>query len=127
MGAASQPHIIEKLTQDHDLSELDCGNPQLNNWLKRFAWTNQRAETAKTYVAHLQNRVAGYHALAAGSVLKHEAPERIAHGIANHPVGLILLARLPLTRPKKARDSAKPCFATRSRAPLKQPMSSECG
>jgi GNAT superfamily N-acetyltransferase len=108
MDAASEPHfVIEKLTQDHELSEFDCGNPQLNNWLKRFAWTNQRAETVKTYVAHLQNRVLSYHALAAGSVLKHEAPERIAHGIANHPVGLILLARLAVDQTEKGKGLGK--------------------
>jgi GNAT superfamily N-acetyltransferase len=108
MGASSEPHfIIEKLTQDHDLSEFDCGNPQLNNWLRRFAWPNQRAETAKTYVAHQQNRVVGYHALAAGSVLKHEAPERIAQGIANHPVGLILLARLAVDQSEKGKGLGK--------------------
>jgi GNAT superfamily N-acetyltransferase len=108
MDAASEPQfVIEKLTQDHELSEFDCGNPQLNNWLKRFAWTNQRAETVKTYVAHLQNRVLSYHALAAGSVLKHEAPERIAHGIANHPVGLILLARLAVDQTEKGKGLGK--------------------
>lgn len=40
--------IIEKLSQDHQLLDFDCGNPILNDWLKRYAWTNQRAETAKT-------------------------------------------------------------------------------
>jgi hypothetical protein len=71
MDAASDSGlIIEKLTQGHDLLQFDCGSPNLNNWLKRFAWTNQRAETAKTYVAHRQYHVVGYHALAAGSVLK---------------------------------------------------------
>jgi Acetyltransferase (GNAT) family. len=108
MDAASESGlIIEKLTQGHDLLQFDCGNPQLNNWLKRFAWTNQRAETAKTYVAHRQNQVVGYHALVAGSVLKHEAPERIAQGIANHPVGLILLARLAVDRSERGKGLGK--------------------
>lgn len=40
------------------------------------------------------NVVAGYYALAAGSVYKHESPERIAKGLPNHPVGVVLLARL---------------------------------
>jgi GNAT superfamily N-acetyltransferase len=99
--------VIEKLARHHITAEFDCGNPQLNNWLKRFAWTNQRAETAKTYVAHRQNRVVGYHALAAGSVLKHEVPERIAQGIANHPVGVILLARLAVDESEKGRGLGK--------------------
>ncbi len=36
----------------------------------------------------------GYYALTAGSVHKHESPERIAKGLANHPIGVVLLARL---------------------------------
>ena len=63
-------------------------NPKVRPRAKR------RAETAKTYVAHRGGRIVGYHALVAGSVLKYEAPERIAQGIAKHPEGVILLARL---------------------------------
>jgi GNAT superfamily N-acetyltransferase len=68
---------------------------------------NQRAETAKTYVAHHGGRVVGYHALAAGSVLKHEAPERIAQGIANHPIGVILLARLAVDKSEQGKGLGK--------------------
>ena len=99
--------IIEKLSQSHELLVFDCGNQRMNDWLKRFAWTNQRAETAKTYVAHRDNRVVGYHALAASSALKHEAPERIAQGIANHPVGLVLLARLAVDRTEQGKGLGK--------------------
>ena len=86
--------VIEKLTQAHSVAGFECSNVTLDTWLQRFAWMNQRAETAKTYVAHRDGCVIGYHALVAGSVLKHEAPERVAQSIANHPVGVILLARL---------------------------------
>ena len=53
-----------------------------------------RRTPQKTYVACRGDCVAGYYALAAGSVHKHESPERIAKGLANHPVEVILLARL---------------------------------
>lgn len=90
----ASPLVIERLTQAHNLSEFQSTNDTLNTWLKRFAWTNQRAETAKTYVAHRAGVVVGYHALVAGSVVRDEAPERIAQGLAKHPIGVILLARL---------------------------------
>ena len=86
--------FIEKLRREHDLSIFECGNPTLTVWLQKFAWTNQQADSAKTYVAVRENRVVGYYALTAGSVHKHESPERIAKGLANHPVGVVLLARL---------------------------------
>jgi GNAT superfamily N-acetyltransferase len=92
---SSRPEfIVEKLRRDLDLSTFDCGNPALTTWLRKFAWLNQQADSAKTYIAVRENRVAGYYALTAGSVLKRESPERIAKGLANHPVGVVLLARL---------------------------------
>ena len=99
--------IIEKLTQAHSLAEFECSNATLDTWLKRYAWTNQKAETSKTYVAQRGGRVLGYHALVAGSVLKHEAPERIAQGLANHPVGVILLARLTVDKSEHGKGLGK--------------------
>lgn len=107
--------VIEKLTQAHSVAGFECSNATLDTWLKRFAWTNQRAETAKTYVAHRGahpgahggDRVVGYHALVAGSVLKHEAPERIGQGIPNHPVGVIVLARLAVDRSEQGKGLGK--------------------
>jgi GNAT superfamily N-acetyltransferase len=94
VSSEQQPEfLIERLRRDHDLS-FDCGNPTLTTWLQKFAWANQQADSAKTYVAGRGNRVVGYYALTAGSVHKHESPERIARGLANHPVGVVLLARL---------------------------------
>jgi predicted N-acetyltransferase YhbS len=86
--------FIEKLRRDHALAHFDCGNPALTTWLQKFAWPNQQADSAKTYVACRENRVVGFYALTGGSVHKHESPERIAKGLANHPVGVVLLARL---------------------------------
>lgn len=89
------PHFfIEKLRRGHDLTPFDCGNPALTAWLQEFAWPNQQADSAKTYVACRENRVVGYYAVTAGSVHKHESPERISKGLANHPIGVVLLARL---------------------------------
>ena len=99
--------VIEKLTQAHSVADFECSNVTLDTWLKRFAWLNQRAETAKTYGAHRDGRVVGYHALVAGSVLKHEAPERVAQGIANHPVGVILLARLAVDKTEHGKGFGK--------------------
>ena len=51
--------IIEKLTRETGVSEFECGNPTLNLWLQKDAWTNQQADSAKTYVALDGNRAAG--------------------------------------------------------------------
>lgn len=92
--AVKQKFFIDKLRRDHDLSLFDCGNQTLTMWLKKFAWINEQADSAKTYVTCQGNRVTGYYSLTTGSVHKHESPERIAKGLANHPIGVVLLARL---------------------------------
>ncbi len=95
MNESSTPEFeIEKLRQGHDISQFDCGNATLNAWLQKYAWTNQQADSAKTYVALAGNLVVGYYSLTTGSVHKHESPGRIAKGLANHPIGIVLLARL---------------------------------
>jgi predicted N-acetyltransferase YhbS len=94
MSAQRPEFFIEKLRRDHNFSSFDCANATLTTWLQKFAWQNQQADSAKTYVACRENRVVGYYALTAGSVHKHESPVRIAKGLANHPIGVVLLARL---------------------------------
>lgn len=89
---------IEKLTKDHDLSAFDCGTRSLDDWLKRFALTNQQSDSARTYVVQRAGKVAGYYSLSAGSVRKDVSPARVGKGLANHPIGVILLARLAVDR-----------------------------
>ena len=99
MSRAPKPGFeIAKLRREHALTQFDCGNPALNTWLQKYAWTNQQADSAQTYVALTGSVVVGYYALTIGSVHKHESPERIAKGLANHPIGVVLLARLAVDR-----------------------------
>ena len=89
---------IEKLARDHDVSAFECGKPSLDDWLRRFALTNQQSDSARTYVLHRAGKVAAYYSLSAGAVRKEESPARIAKGLAQHPIGVILLARLAVDR-----------------------------
>jgi GNAT superfamily N-acetyltransferase len=90
----SQQPRIEKLSKEHKLEVFDCGRASLNDWLKRFALINQQNDSARTYVLSTGNHVLGYYTLSAGAVRRDEAPARIAKGLASHPIGIILLARL---------------------------------
>jgi GNAT superfamily N-acetyltransferase len=105
---SSRPlYLIEKLGREHDLSTFDCGNLSLTTWLQKFAWQNQQADSAKVYLAVRDNRVAGYYALTAGSVIKEQSPARIAKGLANHPIGVVLLARLAVDVGEKGKGLGK--------------------
>lgn len=86
----------EPLTHKHVLVGFDCGVPELNLWLMDHAVTAGEARSARTYVTvdAEQERVVGYHALAAASVSHEDAGPRARKGLGRHPVPAILLARL---------------------------------
>jgi GNAT superfamily N-acetyltransferase len=85
---------IEKLDRQHPVEEFDCGDNALNRYLIRFAWANQSANAATTYVALADGVVIGFYSLAVGQVAHAEAPDRLAKGLARHPVPVMILARL---------------------------------
>jgi GNAT superfamily N-acetyltransferase len=89
---------VESLDATHDVSEFDCGKPELTEWLQRHALASHRAGSARVYVVHRGGRIVGYYALAAAGVEPEEAPDRVRKGLARHPIPVILLARLALDR-----------------------------
>jgi GNAT superfamily N-acetyltransferase len=90
----------ELLDGEHELALFDCGVAALNIYLQRYALQNNLAGAARTYVATLEDgkTVVGYYSLAAGAVERGAAPERVAKGLARHPVPVVLLARLAVHR-----------------------------
>jgi GNAT superfamily N-acetyltransferase len=85
---------VEKLRLDHTIEGFDCGREELNRYLLRYAWVNQQAGAAQTYVGLVGDTVIGYYTLAVGQISREEAPERLTKGLARHPVPILLLARL---------------------------------
>jgi GNAT superfamily N-acetyltransferase len=78
----------------HQVESFDCGQAALNDYLIRFALTNQRANTAQTYVGLSGDEVVGFYTLVVGEVAFDDAPERLAKGLAHHSIPIMLLARL---------------------------------
>jgi len=46
-GGLSAP---EKLNLSHDLSQFQCGEPALDEWLRRRALRNEESGASRTYV-----------------------------------------------------------------------------
>lgn len=95
------------LGPSHELASFDSGSESLDRYLKRFAYTNNQAGSARTYVSLRGNRVVGYYTLTPGSVAREEAPERVAHGLARHPIPVILLARLAVDKSEQGQGLGK--------------------
>ena len=88
------PLRIEKLQRSHKVDEFDCGREALNRFLARYAFQNQQAGASQTYIALASDAVIGYYTLVVGQVEYAAASERLAKGLARHPVPIMLLARL---------------------------------
>ncbi|MCU0874247.1 MAG: GNAT family N-acetyltransferase [Pirellulaceae bacterium] len=95
------------LQRDDRGDDFDCGSEPLNDYLKRFAWPNQQAGAARTYVAMRGKRVAGYYTLAYASVEHQAAAPRIRRGLAQHPIPVMLLARLAVDRGEQGHGLGK--------------------
>jgi GNAT superfamily N-acetyltransferase len=88
---------IGKLERSHAIDAFDCGREALNRFLIRYALQNQQAGASQTYVALVDREIIGYYSLVVGQVEYNDAPERLAKGVARHPVPIMLLARLAVS------------------------------
>ncbi|MBA2460704.1 MAG: GNAT family N-acetyltransferase [Actinobacteria bacterium] len=91
----------EPLGKHHRLDHFDCGEPALDDWLKRHALGAQASDSTRVFVTTLEDSetVVGYYALAAAQVAPEEATPRALKGQPRaRPVSAILLARLAVDR-----------------------------
>ena len=91
------------LGPEHDCTAFDCGEPLLDDWLKKHAMSNQRSGASRTFVvADADGRVAGYYALAAGAVDHGEATGAIRRNMPD-PIPVMVLGRLAIDRRSQGR------------------------
>jgi len=89
---------VHKLGAQDRTDSFDCGQAELDRFLKKFALPNQAANAAQTYVTCRADRVVGYYSLAVGSVQPQQSPKRALKGLARHPIPVMILARLAVDR-----------------------------
>ena len=89
----------EPITDAHDLSGFDSGEPSLDDWLRRHALRNEARGGSRTYVvcAGTKHRVAAYYCLAAGAAGHVGAPGRVRRNMPD-PIPVMVLGRLAVDR-----------------------------
>ncbi len=88
----------QPLTASHHLAEFECGEPSLDEWLKRRALANQFSGASRTFVVlDDKDRVRGYYAMAAGAVSNESATNRVRRNMPD-PVPVMVLGRLAIDR-----------------------------
>jgi GNAT superfamily N-acetyltransferase len=94
MNRSEQPlSAPEKLRAEHDLSDFECEEPALDEWLRRRALQNEESGASRTYVVCSGRQVVGYYALAVGAVAHLEAPGRVRRNMPD-PVPVMIIGRL---------------------------------
>lgn len=96
MTRLQRPALLDP--RRHDRDQFDCGEPVLDEWLRRYAGQNRRRDTAATWViADAQNVVVAYASISMTGIDRSAAPEIVAKG-APDPVPALLLGRLAVDR-----------------------------
>lgn len=84
----------QPLAAGHLVDDFSCGEPVLDEWLKRRAMNNQLTGASRTFVVTDDtNRVYGYYALAAGAVAHQLATSAVRRNMPD-PVPVLVLGRL---------------------------------
>lgn len=87
----------QPITGSHRLDDFECGEPVLDEWLKRRALVNQMTGASRTFVvADAQGQVWGYYAMAAGAVSHQLATSAVRRNMPD-PVPVMVLARLAVS------------------------------
>ena len=104
MGEVSK---ISLLSTSHGTEVFDCGDDDLNFWLKNKALVAQLSRTARTYVLTDNEQVLGYYTLSLGRVGRKELPRAMRRDMPGHPIPLVLLARLAVDTSMQGRGVGK--------------------
>ncbi len=103
MSRSEQPlSAPEKLGAEHAVSDFECGEPTLDEWLRRRALQNEESGASRTYVVCAGQQVVGYYALAVGAVAHSEAPGRIRRNMPD-PVPVMIIGRLAVHKDYQGR------------------------
>ena len=85
------------LLATHVTDGFDCGEPVLNDWLKKRALKNENSGTSRTFVVCQDNNVVGYYVLTTGSVMHQHAPSKVRRNMPE-PIPVMILGRLAVSK-----------------------------
>lgn len=108
MSSSSQGsrYSFVKLSEKLDRSQFDCGEPSLNDFLRKNARQNQDKNLSITTAileGDKNNRIVGYHTLAIGTVERESLPPQTAKNLPRYPVPVVRIGRLAVDNSVKGK------------------------
>ena len=89
--------IFVPLEKKHDRSLFDCGNKELNNYLKHYAIQNDKLGINKTFVAVRSDTpvvIDGYYTISSSAIDFQSLPKENKRKLPAYPVPAALIGRL---------------------------------
>lgn len=92
------------LSSSHVTRDFDCGEPLLDEWIKRRALANQASGASRTFVVcDKSQQVLAYYALSAGALAHREATGGVRRNMPD-PLPVLILGRLAVDRRAQGRQ-----------------------
>lgn len=89
----------EPIGRHHDRKGFDCGSPDLNEYLERYARQNHETGGAKTFVAVLPDeptRILGFYSISPGAIEFARVPSKLTKKLGRYDVPVFRLGRLAI-------------------------------
>ena len=93
--------VIGALSPQTDTTNFDCGEPPLNDYLKRYSSQDVKRGLARIFAAaelDSPSVVLGFYTLSAASVAADSLPDPIRKRLPRYPIPVALLGRLAVSR-----------------------------
>jgi len=94
------------LARSRDRAVFDCGDDDLNAYLRRYTRQNHKSGGAKCFVAvprETPSRILGFYTLSPASIEFNRAPSVVTRGLGRHEVPVYRLGRLAIDRTVQGR------------------------
>jgi GNAT superfamily N-acetyltransferase len=91
----------EPIAKKHDRNSFDCGDAELNEFLRKHARQSHERGAAKTFVAVAKSderTILGFYSLCPAALEYARTPGSVRKGLARHDVPVFRLARLAVSR-----------------------------
>ncbi|MCW5588894.1 MAG: GNAT family N-acetyltransferase [Legionellales bacterium] len=83
------------ITFEHIVDEFRCGEPSLDEWLKKRALKNHMTGASRCFVLCQGKKVVGYYSLSTGALCREVAPKALQRNMPD-PLPILLLGRLAI-------------------------------
>lgn len=94
---------VKPLSAQYDRSAFDCGEEELNRYLREQASQDIKRRTTRVFIAISENQIAGFYSLSATEILRDTLPENLARKLPKYPLPCLLIGRLAVDKSHQKR------------------------